>query len=65
MARRRLDPEWAASPAIVGYVADLTSIQNSFRYLALATLLAAGAAALLLSPRVYVDRDAASGASSD
>ncbi|MFB6174078.1 MAG: MFS transporter [Halobacteriales archaeon] len=44
----------AASPAIVGYVADLTTIQNSFRYLALATLLAGASAALLLSPRVYV-----------
>lgn len=50
----------AASPAVIGYIADLTSIQHSFKYLALATLLAGASAALLLSPRVYVDSDAKS-----
>lgn len=47
----------AAAPALVGYVADRTGIQNSFRFLALATLLACLCAGLLLSPRVYVDGD--------
>ena len=48
----------AASPAIIGYIADVTSIQNSFKYLALATLLAGASAALLLSSRVYATPEA-------
>lgn len=55
----------AASPAIIGYVADLTSIRHSFKYLALATLLAGLSAALLLSPRVYADPDVESNAPSN
>jgi hypothetical protein len=41
------------SPAIIGYIADVTSIQNSFKYLSLATLLAGVSTALLLSSRVH------------
>ena len=55
----------AASPVVIGYIADVAGIQDSFKWLALATLLAAGASALLLSPRVYVERDADAAAASD
>lgn len=55
----------AASPALVGYVADVAGVQDSFKWLALATLLAAGAAALLLSPRVYAVPDAEEPAATD
>jgi len=44
----------AFSPVVIGYVADVASIRESFAYLALATLVASAAAALLLSPRVYL-----------
>ena len=55
----------AASPAIIGYVAGATSVQHSFKYLALATLLAGASAALLLSPRVYSDPRSDGTAASD
>lgn len=55
----------AASPVAIGYIADIASIQDSFKWLALATLLAGGAAALLLSPRVYAGPDAAPDTASD
>lgn len=55
----------AASPVVIGYVADVAGIQDSFKYLALATLLAGAASALLLSPRVYRRRDAETVPSSD
>lgn len=44
----------AFTPAIIGYIADVTSVQASFRYLALASLLGALFIALLYSDRVYV-----------
>lgn len=55
----------AASPVVIGYIADIAGIQESFKWLALATLLAGAAAALLLSPRVYVGPDADRAAASD
>ncbi|MFB6131352.1 MAG: MFS transporter [Salinigranum sp.] len=48
----------AATPVVIGYLADVSGIRDGFRYLALATLLSVLCAALLLSPRVYVDREA-------
>lgn len=47
----------AFAPAAVGFIADLTSVQASFRYLALASLVSAVFVALLYSDRVYVSRD--------
>ena len=47
----------AGSPVAIGYIAGVTGIQDSFRYLALATLLAVGAVALLFSPHIYVTRE--------
>jgi MFS family permease len=55
----------AASPAVIGYIAGVTGIQDSFKYLALATLLSAVFAATLLSPRVYVERDEEPGTTAD
>lgn len=43
----------AASPVFIGYVAGITGIQDSFRYLALTTGIATVAIALLFSERVY------------
>ena len=42
------------SPVMIGYIADTVSIQDSFKYLALATTLAAVAVVLLFSERVYL-----------
>lgn len=43
-------------PIIVGYIADVSSIQNSFQYLGFGAILAAGAIALLYSERIYVSK---------
>ncbi|MFB6097325.1 MAG: MFS transporter [Haloferacaceae archaeon] len=43
----------AASPVFIGFIAGATGIQDSFKYLAVATLLSAAAVALLFSNRVY------------
>ena len=49
----------AMSPLFVGLIADMSGIQASFRWLAVATLLSALAVGLLFSKRVYLDADAA------
>lgn len=43
----------AISPAVVGYLADTAGVRAGFALLSVATLLAAGAVALLFSDRVY------------
>lgn len=48
----------ALSPVFIGYVAGITGIQDSFKWLALATLGAAAAVALLFSKQIYLDADA-------
>lgn len=49
----------ALSPVLIGYIAGITGIQDSFKWLAVATLAAAVAIGLLFSDQVYVDADAA------
>ena len=44
----------AISPIFIGYVADTTSIQNAFKFLALAALVAAGSIILLYSSAIYL-----------
>lgn len=48
----------ALSPVFIGYIAGITGIQDSFKWLAAATLAAAIAIGLLFSKQVYVDADA-------
>lgn len=55
----------ALSPVVIGYLADLTGIQDSFRYLALAALVAGGLIALLFSDRIYVPREPEPAAATD
>ena len=45
------------SPVVIGYIGDVVSVQSSFRYLALATLLSGIAVVLLFSERVYLHAD--------
>ena len=65
---------WTASsltgaliPTLVGYIADVFGLRQSFAVLSLGTLLAAGTILLLYSDRVYVEspRSAGAGQSSD
>lgn len=46
------------APVFVGFIAGMTGIQDSFRYLAIATLLSGVAVALLFSKQVYRETDA-------
>jgi len=48
----------ALSPVFIGYIAGVSGIQDSFKYLALSTAAAAVAIALLYSKQVYVDAEA-------
>lgn len=50
----------AMSPLFIGLIADISGIQSSFRWLAVATFLSALAVGLLFSKRIYLDADAAS-----
>lgn len=45
------------SPVVIGYIGDIAGVQNSFKYLALATMFSAVAVVLLFSERVYLHAD--------
>ena len=45
------------SPVVIGYIGDIAGVQNSFKYLALATLFSLVAVVLLFSERVYLHAD--------
>lgn len=47
----------AAAPIFIGFIADMTSIQDSFKYLALATLFSAMVLGLLFSNQIYRETD--------
>jgi len=51
----------ALSPAFLGWMAETAGIRHSFRYLAAATLVAAGFVGLLFSDRVHVESADAGG----
>ena len=55
----------AVSPTFVGFVAGTAGVRQGFTYLAVATAVAAGFAALLFSRRVYAPSRAADGAAGD
>lgn len=52
----------ALSPVFIGYIAGITGIQDSFKYLALATLAAAVGIGLLFSKQVYAEPDSSEAA---
>jgi MFS family permease len=49
----------AMSPVVIGFIADISGIQSSFRWLAVATFFSALAVGLLFSKRVYLEADTA------
>jgi MFS family permease len=54
----------AMSPVVIGLIADISGIQSSFRWLAVATFLSALAVGLLFSKRIYLETEATTSESS-